>query len=112
MPTSKSASEDSSASTVERVRSVDSDITQGFWKVFQNASRKLDSLGVETRGIERIEAYERSTNKTKQLISVIGLWLSASGGLSSMSSFFLGPLLFGLGLRRWLVLGFCSDGGL
>ncbi|CAK9436888.1 uncharacterized protein LODBEIA_P14100 [Lodderomyces beijingensis] len=69
------------------------------------ASRKLDSLGVETRGIERIEPYERSTNKTKQLVSVIGLWLSACGGLSSMSSFFLGPLLFELGLRNTLVCG-------
>ncbi|CAK7914316.1 vitamin B6 transporter Tpn1p [[Candida] anglica] len=69
------------------------------------ASKKLDSFGVETRGIERIEPYERSTNKTKQLISVIGLWLSAAGGLSSMSSFFLGPLLFELGLRKSMVSG-------
>lgn len=94
--------------TYDSVRTVDSgpqDLTKGFFKVFQNASRKLDSLGVETRGIERIEAYERSTNKTKQLISVIGLWMSASGGLSSMSSFFLGPLLFGLGLKNTLVAG-------
>ncbi|RLV83905.1 Vitamin B6 transporter [Meyerozyma sp. JA9] len=104
-PKSTKDSSDSIDSPVERARSVDSEITDGFWKVFQKASRKLDSLGVETRGIERIEAYERSTNKTKQLVSVIGLWLSASGGLSSMSSFFLGPLLFGLGLRNTLIAG-------
>ncbi|KAI5962235.1 TPN1 [Candida pseudojiufengensis] len=72
---------------------------------FNVASKKLDSLGVETRGIERIEPYERSTNKTKQLISVIGLWLSACGGLSSMSTFYLGPLLFGLGLKNTLIAG-------
>ncbi|KAI5954489.1 TPN1 [Candida jiufengensis] len=69
------------------------------------ASKKLDSFGVETRGIERIEPYERSTNKTKQLISVIGLWLSACGGLSSMSTFYLGPLLFGLGLKNTMIAG-------
>ncbi|KAI3402995.2 TPN1 [Candida oxycetoniae] len=69
------------------------------------ASKKLDSLGVETRGIERIQPYERSTNRTKQLLSVIGLWLSACGGLSSMSTFYLGPLLFGLGLKNTLISG-------
>ncbi|KAG7666158.1 TPN1 [[Candida] subhashii] len=73
------------------------------------ASKKLDALGVETRGIERIEPYERSTNRTRQLISVIGLWLSACGGLSSMSSFYLGPLLFGLGLRNTLISGLIGE---
>ncbi|CAI5757375.1 unnamed protein product [Candida verbasci] len=69
------------------------------------ASKKLDSLGVETRGIERIEPYERSTNRFKLFISVCGLWLSACGGLSSMSSFYLGPLLFELGLKNSLIAG-------
>lgn len=68
-------------------------------------SDKLDALGVEARGIERIPPFERSTNKTKQFITVVGLWLSACGGLSSMSSFFLGPLLFGLGLKKTLITG-------
>lgn len=68
-------------------------------------SKKLDSYGVETRGIERIPPYERLKNKTRQLISVIGLWLSACGGLSSMSSFFLGPLVFGLGLKQSALAG-------
>ncbi|KAK6455596.1 uncharacterized protein RJT20DRAFT_128889 [Scheffersomyces xylosifermentans] len=77
----------------------------GLFDYLAQASAKLDSFGVETRGIERIEAYERSTNKTKQLISVIGLWLSACGGLSSMSSFYLGPLLFELGLKKTLIAG-------
>ena len=35
----------------------------------------------------------------------MGLWLSACGGLSSMSSFYLGPLLFELGLRNTLLAG-------
>ncbi|CUM62581.1 uncharacterized protein PRCAT00000133001 [Priceomyces carsonii] len=76
-----------------------------FWKLLSSVSKRLDSLGVESRGIERIKPYERSTNKTKQLISVCGLWLSACGGLSSMSSFYLGPLLFELGLKNTLIAG-------
>lgn len=68
-------------------------------------SDRLDALGVETRGIERIPPYERSTNKVRQFITVMGLWLSACGGLSSMSSFYLGPLLFGLGLKKTLITG-------
>ncbi|CAG85881.2 DEHA2C03564p [Debaryomyces hansenii CBS767] len=77
--------------------------SSSIWNFIQRLSKKLDSLGVETRGIERIEPYERSTNKVKQLISVIGLWLSACGGLSSMSTFLLGPLIFELGLKKSLV---------
>ncbi|ABN65447.1 predicted protein [Scheffersomyces stipitis CBS 6054] len=84
--------------------------SNSIWAYLANASKKLDSLGVETRGIERIQPYERSTNKTKQLISVIGLWLSACGGLSSMSSFYLGPLLFELGLKKTLVSGLIGQG--
>jgi Purine-cytosine permease and related proteins len=75
------------------------------WKIFRRMSSRLDAIGIETRGIERIEPYQRSTNKTRQLISVMGLWLSACGGLSSMSSFYLGPLLFELGLRNTLIAG-------
>lgn len=71
----------------------------------KKASRWLDSLGVEIRGIERLQPYERSSNETKQILSVIGLWLSGCGGLSSMSTFILGPLLFGLGLKNSLMAG-------
>lgn len=73
--------------------------------LFKRFSDKLDSFGVEARGIERIEPYERATNKKKQLVTVIGLWLSACGGLSSMSSFYLGPMLFGLGLKDSAISG-------
>lgn len=75
------------------------------FEFIKRLSDRLDSLGVESRGIERIPRYERSTNKTKQFITVMGLWLSACGGLSSMSSFYLGPLLFGLGLKKTLITG-------
>ncbi|ODV80412.1 uncharacterized protein CANTADRAFT_49299 [Suhomyces tanzawaensis NRRL Y-17324] len=80
-----------------------------LWQVLAKASKKLDSLGVETRGIERIEPWERSTSKVKQFISVVGLWLSGCGGLSSMSSFYLGPLVFGLGLKNCLIAGFLGE---
>ncbi|KAF8001895.1 hypothetical protein HF325_002860 [Metschnikowia pulcherrima] len=65
----------------------------------------LDSVGVEVTGIERISPYRRSTNKLRQLITVTGLWFSACGGLSSMSTFYLGPLLFGLGLKKSMIAG-------
>lgn len=71
----------------------------------KKASDFLDSVGVEVTGIERISPYRRSTNKFKQLLTVTGLWFSACGGLSSMSSFYLGPLLFGLGLKKALIAG-------
>lgn len=63
-------------------------------------------MGVEMRGIQRIPGYERGTSK--QFLSVAGLWLSAAGGLSSMSSYFLGPLLFELTFRQSLVSGLIS----
>jgi NCS1 nucleoside transporter family len=94
--------EDCFQSTIE---TLDSGNSSSFWNYLSLASKKLDSIGVETRGIERIQPYERSTNKTKQLLSVMGLWLSATGGLSSMSSFYLGPLLFDLGLKKSLIAG-------
>lgn len=71
------------------------------------ASRKLDSLGVESQGIERISPFERGTSK-RQFLHVAGLWFSATGGLSSMSSYFLGPLLFELNFRQCLVSGLVS----
>ncbi|KAM9907435.1 hypothetical protein OXX69_006432 [Metschnikowia pulcherrima] len=71
----------------------------------KNLSDKLDSLGVEVTGIERISPYRRSQNKFKQFITVAGLWISGCGGLTSMSSFYLGPMLFGLGLKKTLIAG-------
>lgn len=71
----------------------------------RKVSEKLDSLGVEVTGIERVSPYRRSQNKFRQFITVIGLWVSGCGGLTSMSSFYLGPMLYGLGLKKTLIAG-------
>lgn len=78
-----------------------------IWRWFVAVSDKLDSLGVESNGIERISPYERGTSK-RQFLHVAGLWLSAAGGLSSMSSYFLGPLIFELSFKQCLVSGLVS----
>lgn len=72
------------------------------------ASEKLDKMGVETTGIERIPSYSRGTRR-KQFLHVAGLWLSATGGLSSMSSFLLGPLLFELSFKQALTCSMVSQ---
>lgn len=74
---------------------------------------KLDNFGVETRGIERVSVEEResiaqSTSRWFQFVQVIGLWFAACGGLTSMSSYFLPTLLFGLNLRDSMVSGIIS----
>lgn len=76
---------------------------------------KLDSLGIETRGIERVTPEERQLlaqskkhSKIRQFLNVFGLWVAACGGLTSMSSFFLPTLLFSLNFRDSLVSGLIS----
>ncbi|CDK25889.1 unnamed protein product [Kuraishia capsulata CBS 1993] len=71
----------------------------------QDLSQVLDSFGGETRGIERVLGHERSKTASPVVISVLGLWLSGCGGLTSMSSYFLGALVFGLGLKDSLISG-------
>ncbi|CAI1984427.1 hypothetical protein SEUBUCD646_0G00940 [Saccharomyces eubayanus] len=81
-----------------------------FQKIVNKASwlsKKVDAMGVESTGIQRISPYERGTSK-RQFFHVAGLWLSATGGLSSMSSFLLGPLLFGLSFRESLASSLIS----
>ncbi|CAM9019590.1 unnamed protein product [Wickerhamomyces anomalus] len=93
------------------VESSASSINQPNIKPFallQKYSAKLDSLGVETRGIERIQPWERSNNKVNQFISVIGFWFSAAGGLSSMSTFILGSNVFMLTFKQALTSGLIS----
>lgn len=71
-------------------------------------SSKIDGL-VETRGIERVPPEHREITAYKDLVNlylqVVGFWFSAAGGLSSMSSFILGPLLFGLDFISSLTIG-------
>ncbi|KAL3234986.1 Vitamin B6 transporter TPN1 [Nakaseomyces bracarensis] len=87
--------------------------TNGDQNIFQRGfarllwfSDKLDSFGVETSGIERIPPDQRGTKK--QFLHVAGLWLSATGGLSSLSSFILGPLLFELSFHEALTSSMIS----
>lgn len=68
-------------------------------------SKFIDSLGGESRGIQRVYDNEKS-NSLMSIISIMGLWMSGCSGLTSMSSFFLGPLLFGLGYRDTILIGF------
>lgn len=72
----------------------------------KSASAFVDSLGVESKGIHRYMPNERyPENSWKAYISTLGLWISGCGGLTSMSSFFLGPLLFKLGYKDTIICG-------
>lgn len=73
-------------------------------------SKFVDSLGVESKGIHRYMPSERyPDNSWSPFLSTFGLWLSGCGGLTSMSSFFLGPLIFGLGYKDTLILGITGE---
>lgn len=66
----------------------------------------VDRIGVEGRGIERVEPEERANNATiKQFISVIGLWFAGCGGITTMSSFFLPTIWYGLNMKQSLLAG-------
>ncbi|SGZ51952.1 CIC11C00000001971 [Sungouiella intermedia] len=65
----------------------------------------LDSFGVEDRGIERVLPGDRLDGTWSQYITVLGLWFAGCGGLTTMSSFFLPTLLFGLNMKQALVSG-------
>lgn len=81
-----------------------------FVSRFESFSKRLDSLGVESKGIHRYLPSERSqTPLWRSYLSISGLWLSGCGGLTSMSSFFLGPLIFGLGYKDTLILGLLGE---
>ncbi|ODV85883.1 hypothetical protein CANARDRAFT_198181 [[Candida] arabinofermentans NRRL YB-2248] len=73
---------------------------------FTKFSEKIDSYGVEIQGIHRYLPDERSKKSLfRELFTVTGLWISGCGGLTSMSSYFLGPLIFGLGYRDSFIYG-------
>lgn len=66
----------------------------------------VDKFGVEERGIERVEPEERANNGTiKQFVSVIGLWFAGCGGITTMSSFFLPTIWYGLNMKQSLLSG-------
>lgn len=66
----------------------------------------VDRFGVEERGIERVDPEERAKNGTiKQFASVVGLWFAGCGGITTMSSFFLPTLWYGLDMKQSLIAG-------
>lgn len=79
--------------------------TTSSWGFFHKLSAKLDSFGVEQRGIARVLPEERVNNRNllSQFLSVMGLWASATGGISNMSSFVLPTTVFELEFRQALV---------
>lgn len=67
---------------------------------------RLDKLGIEVRGIERVMPEERQNNsRWSQYVSVLGLWFAGCGGVTTMSAFFLPSLLFSLNMKQSLVAG-------
>lgn len=72
---------------------------ESFSTKFMRFSNKLDSFGVELRGIHRTLPEERRKPTFKMYLQMVLLWASGCGGLSSISGTFLGPLLFGLSFK-------------
>ncbi|KZV82414.1 NCS cytosine-purine permease [Exidia glandulosa HHB12029] len=72
---------------------------------FQHLSRRLLTLGVETRGILPVSVEDRSDPEFRK---VFFLWLSANCNILSISAGTLGPLVFGLSFRdtALCILGF------
>lgn len=74
--------------------------------IFRKVSQKLDSFGVEQRGINRIKPHERSKASRHSLfLSIITFWISASGGLSTMSTFILAANVFNLEFKQSVLCG-------
>ncbi|KAG5361417.1 Vitamin B6 transporter TPN1 [Yarrowia sp. E02] len=76
-----------------------------WFEKFIYYSSKVDSLGVELRGIHRIPLEERKKADTKAFVDISLFWICACGGLTSMQGMMLGPLAFGLSLKDSLVSG-------
>jgi len=64
---------------------------------------KLEKIGAEKRGIERVLPGDREPDFSK--INMLFLWCSGCGSLTSASGFFLGPILLGLSLKHSLISG-------
>ncbi len=64
-----------------------------------------EKFGVEEYGIDRYPNHERIRGTLRPFLQVLAIWVSASGGLTSMSSFFLGPIVYGLSLKNSLIAG-------
>ncbi|GAB5593438.1 Purine-cytosine permease fcy21 [Umbelopsis nana] len=92
---------DSTVSVVEKynvepkVEAADAELESGSWSTLKYLSRKLDSLGIESRGIERVSEDARTDRRLWHNGEV---WLSANCVMPSFGIGILGPGLFGLGL--------------
>ncbi|CAN6618772.1 vitamin B6 transporter Tpn1p [Trichomonascus vanleenenianus] len=76
-----------------------------WFSKFIRFSEKVDSFGVELRGIHRAMPYERHDGGSKKMWEMVLLWMSGAGGLSTISGFFLGPLIFGLSFNDCISAG-------
>lgn len=81
--------------------------TSKWLQFLKTISKKVDELGVETTGINRVPPYQRGT-LANQCRQVAGYWVAATGGLSSMSSYLLGPLVFDLTFKQTMTSGLIS----
>lgn len=79
-----------------------------FEKRFLKFNNKLDSFGVEQRGVHRVLPTERQPINARMLFKFICLWMGASCGLSTASGFFLGPIALGLGAKETFSAGICG----
>lgn len=102
---SPSSEEPTTQQTFEELDTIEDQTTfQKLVRKFKVFNHKLDSFGVELRGIHRVPPEER-VHSTQIIFKMILLWFSACGGLSSMSGFFSGPLVFGLGFKDSMTAG-------
>ncbi|CAF1024619.1 unnamed protein product [Didymodactylos carnosus] len=67
----------------------------GRWARFSKILNKLDSVGLEARGIARITPEERTDSK---LINTAMIWVAANTFISCFAIGTLGPAVFNLGL--------------
>ncbi|KAF8313780.1 hypothetical protein DL93DRAFT_2155978 [Clavulina sp. PMI_390] len=72
--------------------------TKGFFGTLWRLAAKLDFLGAETRGIERVLPEERPVPPQKPIDSFT-MWMAANMTVSTFSLGTLGPGIFYLGLR-------------
>jgi purine-cytosine permease-like protein len=76
-------------------------------KILHGWNVKLEKmLGVEARGIERVEESDRPEKATVgDFVQIILLWFSANLTLNNLAIGLLGPLVFYVGLKDAMLVG-------
>lgn len=74
-----------------------------LYKRLAKLSAKLDSLGVEIYGIQRRLPESRHSGSLHHVLTTALLWVSGAGGLTSLSAYILGPIVFDLGFKDAMV---------